>query len=1174
VTFGSTSLSSSGGQDIFVAKMDDSGSWAWAAKAGGSNNDFVKAIALDTLGSIYVTGTIGHGTATFGTCTGCVIQASFNDIFVANLDGSGAWSWVVKAGGSSWDEGRGIAVYDTSIYITGSFQSTASFGSTSLSSNGNDDIFVAKLSTSGSWQWAVSAGGSEWDYGESVAIDSNGYVYVTGHFRNTVSFGSTDLVSDGGWDIFLARLSSNGYWSWARQAGAGGSDYAYAITTDSSNYVYITGSFAGTATFGSTNLTGSGGSDIFVAKLSSGGSWVWVAKAGGSSFDRANAITLDTLGSAYVTGNFAGTATFGSTNLTSSGGTSDIFVAMLSSSSGSWHQAIAAGGTSSKSGNGIGIDSNGYARVTGGFEGAATFGLKTLTSSGDDDIFVATIYSDGDGDSVADVDDLFAYEGSQFADQDSDGFGDNTTGFHGDSCPSVYGTSWQDRWGCPDLDSDGQSDLYDAYMQNPTQWNDSDGDGLGDNWDGTLVNRNGSTNGIGEYWPNAYLSDPSPLDYDNDGFEDENLVGIGANGPFDDCQLIYGLSSEDRSGCVDSDGDGWSDEGDSHPGDGSQHNDSDDDGYGDDENGNLPDGCPDAWGNSSKDSWGCPDTDGDGWSDAVDSDDDDPTEWSDTDGDGFGDNMDDCPNDVGDMVLSGDVGCPDSDEDGVRDQLDDFPMDGTQWSDGDGDGYGDNASGNNPDAFPTDGTQWADQDGDGYGDNQQGNDPDAFPTDPTQWADSDGDGYGDNLEGIDPDGCPTQPGSSDLGLLGCPDTDRDGWSDDEDECPNQAGMSGPPYTGCLDRDGDGIADLVDEFPDDANESIDTDGDGIGDDSDEHPDDFDNDGVPTSLDWDDEDASESADTDGDGHGDNSDVWPQDSGRWSDIDGDGFTDQIGYETSDDCPTNAGNSTLFQTGCSDMDGDGMPDVLDSDIDGDGITNDNEIDASKGGIIYDPFNYSSKPADLDGDNIPDVLDFDIDNDGFPNEFEEERGSDELDPLSTPLNVYGDQNTGFFYIPGEGFSSQYDPDGYEISLSILVRAMTTEFLIPIVMAIVTVFAIRRKKRRYKRVRSRLADLDEPKELDAAEAMIDNMILKHKVTIEHGLLLRNLFERRREELLDNSDIENSTRIGSSNGSGRRDLASKRPDSIASIGEGVKSSVSQPSGRPPSRAGTFGLDSDD
>ena len=63
---------------------------------------------------------------------------------------------------------------------------------------------------------------------------------------------------------------------------------------------------------------------------------------------------------------------------------------------------------------------------------------------------------------------------------------------------------------------------------------------------------------------------------------------------------------------------------------------------------------------------------------------------------------------------------------------------------------------------------------------------------------------------------------------------------------------------------------------------------------------------------------------------------------------------------------------------------------------------------------------------------------------------------------------TGLYYIPGDGFSSQYDPDGYEISLSILVRAMTTEFLIPIVMAIVTVFAIRRKKRRYKRVRSRL----------------------------------------------------------------------------------------------------------
>ena len=106
----------------------------------------------------------------------------------------------------------------------------------------------------------------------------------------------------------------------------------------------------------------------------------------------------------------------------------------------------------------------------------------------------------------------------------------------------------------------------------------------------------------------------------------------------------------------------------------------------------------------------------------------DPSQWTDSDGDGYGDNP------------AGTNG-------------DQFPNDGTQWEDTDGDGYGDNATGNSR-TIPTDGTQWEDSDGDGYGDNPTGNNADAFPQDSTQWEDSDGDGYGDNQAGNDPDAFP------------------------------------------------------------------------------------------------------------------------------------------------------------------------------------------------------------------------------------------------------------------------------------------------------------------------------------------------------------------------------------------------------------------------------------
>ena len=150
-----------------------------------------------------------------------------------------------------------------------------------------------------------------------------------------------------------------------------------------------------------------------------------------------------------------------------------------------------------------------------------------------------------------------------------------------------------------------------------------------------------------------------------------------------------------------------------------------------------------------------------------------------------------------------------------------FPLDPTQWSDIDGDGYGDNQNGTNPDAFIADPTQWSDLDGDGYGDNPAGRQADAFPTDPTQWEDMDGDRLGDNLSGNNPD-----PFLFDF--------DNDGYNDSIDPLPKLASPG--------DMDNDGTPDSEDIFPSDAREWADSDGDGEGDNADL---DDDNDGWPDS-----------------------------------------------------------------------------------------------------------------------------------------------------------------------------------------------------------------------------------------------------------------------------------------------------------------------------------------
>ncbi|HAZ47374.1 MAG TPA: hypothetical protein DCZ55_23690, partial [Cyanobacteria bacterium UBA11371] len=180
----------------------------------------------------------------------------------------GSVAWAKNLGGSSFDRGNSIATDSSgNLYTTGDFTDTATFGSTTLTSNGSADIFVAKLGSDGSVAWAKNLGGSNLDIGNSIATDSSGNSYTTGYFRDTATFGSTTLTSNGSNDIFVTKLGSDGSVAWAKSFGSSGSDDGSSIATDSSGNVYTSGDFNGTATFGSATLTSKGNADIFVTKL-------------------------------------------------------------------------------------------------------------------------------------------------------------------------------------------------------------------------------------------------------------------------------------------------------------------------------------------------------------------------------------------------------------------------------------------------------------------------------------------------------------------------------------------------------------------------------------------------------------------------------------------------------------------------------------------------------------------------------------------------------------------------------------------------------------------------------------------------------------------------------------------------------------------------------------------
>ncbi len=390
--FGATSLTSSGNKDIFVAKLDADGNWIWAKRAGGTAYDYGQGIVLDDAGNIYVTGYF-RNVADFGDIS--LTSNGYDDIFVAKLDPEGNWIWASSAGDASSDSAQGITI-DASgnLYITGLFLQSTTIGSTTLTSSGGSDIYVAKLESGGNWQWAVRAGGSSGDSGRSISSDGAN-LYITGDFRETAAFGDDSLTSSGMNDIYLAKLDPDGNWIWALRAGGTANDEGYCVKADNPGMINLTGCFRSTADFGPHNLTSNGGFDIFAAGLNGNGEWYGANRAGGTDSDHSYGIASDSAGNAVIIGDFAETADFGPFSMTSFGGY-DAFVMKIDE--GNVILARQAGGTSEDWGTSVATDPSGNIYATGYFNETAEFGDNSITSAGSDDIFVAKLSTEVDAD--------------------------------------------------------------------------------------------------------------------------------------------------------------------------------------------------------------------------------------------------------------------------------------------------------------------------------------------------------------------------------------------------------------------------------------------------------------------------------------------------------------------------------------------------------------------------------------------------------------------------------------------------------------------------------------------------------------------------------------------------------------------------------------------------------
>ena len=269
------------------------------------------------------------------------------DIYVCKLNSSGSLIWARNMGGAASDAVYGIGLDNqNNVYSTGFFFGTADFdpgpGVANLQATGFGDGVIIKLSNSGDLIWAKQLGGTKQVRCNCLKVNpASGYLYIAGYFDGDADFDpgpGTSILSApiDEEDVFVAKYDLNSNLKWAKQMGGPSFQEAYGIDTDDQGNVYTTGFFDVSADFdpgpGNYNLTATGLPDAFVSKLNAAGDFVWAVKASGDFFEGGYSVKANKTGEVYVLGTFNGTTDFdpGSEiyNLTSAG-QSEVFMLKL-----------------------------------------------------------------------------------------------------------------------------------------------------------------------------------------------------------------------------------------------------------------------------------------------------------------------------------------------------------------------------------------------------------------------------------------------------------------------------------------------------------------------------------------------------------------------------------------------------------------------------------------------------------------------------------------------------------------------------------------------------------------------------------------------------------------------------------------------------------------------------
>lgn len=317
--------------------------------------------------------------------------------------------WLVTIGSVGPDTVHGLAFSESGdIIATGWYSGTVDLdpgpGEKVVQSNGSEDIFLMKFTTSGELVWATAWGGPETDCGSQVTVGTDGSIYVTGWCGDAIDFdpgyGIDRHDFQGGNDVFVAKFDDGGNYQWSRQWGGPDFDTGHGIALSPDGYIYCGWEF-----FGSVDVDpgpevddrqSNGGLEAGLSKFDTDGNLVDAWTFGGTYGDGSDGLVFDSTGNLYITGDFAETADLdpgqGVEEFTSHG-ERDVFLIKLDSSDNYvWARTWGGAGTAWDKGNGIALDHEGNVITGGFFGGSVDFdygpGVDIHDSNGEDDAFV------------------------------------------------------------------------------------------------------------------------------------------------------------------------------------------------------------------------------------------------------------------------------------------------------------------------------------------------------------------------------------------------------------------------------------------------------------------------------------------------------------------------------------------------------------------------------------------------------------------------------------------------------------------------------------------------------------------------------------------------------------------------------------------------------------------